>query len=259
MKKLLSIGTLLFSWVMLQAQNRFPKPDFESGYQYPELHYAIPNETLWVVLDLFMLVLLMSIVVWAVYKKHTRKPIFWVSVISVAYFGFFRSGCVCSIGSIQNIALAMVDSTYHLPLTVLLFLSCQYYLLFVRAGILCGCMSVWGPTRIGERQELPNLEGSYGYVGNNPLVISYIRRFIRCDEKPFYHLSVRPVYWYLPFRRRCGTSFVRGLVADFICFHREAVLSFLMSLRSVIKSFLFGVYLENSSFPKSMYQLRTLP
>ena len=55
------------------------------------------------------------------------------------------------------------------------------------------------------------------------------------------------------------TSFVRGLVADFICFHREAVLSFLMSLRSVIKSFLFGVYLENSSFPKSMYQLRTLP
>lgn len=73
MKKLLSIGTLLFSWVMLQAQNRFPKPDFESGYQYPELHYAIPNETLWVVLDLFMLVLLMSIVVWAVYKKHTRK------------------------------------------------------------------------------------------------------------------------------------------------------------------------------------------
>ena len=120
-------------------------------------------------------------------------------------------------------------------------------------------MSVWGPTRIGERQELPNLEGSYGYVGNNPLVISYIRRFIRCDEKPFYHLSVRPVYWYLPFRRRCGTSFVRGLVADFICFHREAVLSFLMSLRSVIKSFLFGVYLENSSFPKSMYQLRTLP
>lgn len=74
-----------------------PKPDFESGYQYPELHYAIPNETLWVVLDLFMLVLLMSIVVWAVYKKHTRKPIFWVSVISVAYFGF--SGVAVSVAS----------------------------------------------------------------------------------------------------------------------------------------------------------------
>ena len=151
---------------------------------------------------------------------------------------------------------------FYLSFTVdgiVIFYLANIICFFVRAGILCGCMSVWGPTRIGERQELPNLEGSYGYVGNNPLVISYIRRFIRCDEKPFYHLSVRPVYWYLPFRRRCGTSFVRGLVADFICFHREAVLSFLMSLRSVIKSFLFGVYLENSSFPKRMYQLRTLP
>ena len=45
-----------------------------------------------------MLVLLMSIVVWAVYKKHTRKPIFWVSVISVAYFGFFP-GVAVSVAS----------------------------------------------------------------------------------------------------------------------------------------------------------------
>ena len=153
MKKLLSIGTLLFSWVMLQAQNRFPKPDFESGYQYPELHYAIPNETLWVVLDLFMLVLLMSIVVWAVYKKPTRKPIFWVSVISVAYFGFFRSGCVCSIGSIQNIALAMVDSTYHLPLTVLLFFILPILFAFLFGRVFCA-----GVCPFGALQELVNVK-----------------------------------------------------------------------------------------------------
>ena len=69
------------------------------------------------------------------------------------------------------------------------------------------------------------------------MVISYIRRFIRCDEKPFYHLSVRPVYWYLPFRRRCGTSFVRGLVADFICFHREAVCRFLCPYGALLSLF----------------------
>lgn len=50
MKKLLSIGTLLFSWVMLQAQNRFPKPDFESGYQKTYLQpiitqYFIDNKS----------------------------------------------------------------------------------------------------------------------------------------------------------------------------------------------------------------------
>ena len=194
MKKLLSIGTLLFSWVMLQAQNRFPKPDFESGYQYPELHYAIPNETLWVVLDLFMLVLLMSIVVWAVYKKHTRKPIFWVSVISVAYFGFFRSGCVCSIGSIQNIALAMVDSTYHLPLTVLLFFILPILFAFLFGRVFCA-----GVCPFGALQELVNVKNyriskavtaTLGIIPWLYLIFAVLyavtrSRFIICQFDPF--------------------------------------------------------------------------
>ena len=72
------------------AQNRFPKPDFESGYQYPEITYPIPNEMLWSIVDIVMLVVLMSIVAWAVIKRRTRKPVIWVSILSVAYFGFFR-------------------------------------------------------------------------------------------------------------------------------------------------------------------------
>ena len=111
MRKLKTIAALVGCWGIAQAQNRFPKPDFESGYQYPDLQYAVPNETLWVILDLLLLVALMGIVTWALYKKHTRGPIFWVSLISVGYFGFFREGCVCSIGSIQNIALALVDES----------------------------------------------------------------------------------------------------------------------------------------------------
>lgn len=106
-----------------QAQNRFPKPDFESGYQYPEHHYALPSETVWMWLDIVLLVALMGVVAWAAYKRRTRMPILAVSVVSVAYFGFFRSGCVCSIGSIQNIALAVADPTYQLPLSVLLLME----------------------------------------------------------------------------------------------------------------------------------------
>ena len=211
MKKLLSIGTLLFRGDASRHKNRFPKPDFESGYQYPELHYAIPNETLWVVLDLFMLVLLMSIVVWAVYKKHTRKPIFWVSVISVAYFGFFRSGCVCSIGSIQKYSVG--HGGFYLSFTV------DGIVIFYLANIICflfGRVFCAGVCPFGALQELVNVKNYRiskavtATLGIIPLVISYIRRFIRCDEKPFYHLSVRPVYWYLPFRRRCGTLFCSG-------------------------------------------------
>ncbi|MCD8260925.1 MAG: hypothetical protein LUD15_05045 [Bacteroides sp.] len=59
----------------LAAQNRFPKPDFESGYTYPDHSYPVPNEALWTTLDILLLVVMMSIVAWAVIKKRQRKPI----------------------------------------------------------------------------------------------------------------------------------------------------------------------------------------
>ena len=44
-----------------------------------------------------------------------------MSVFSLLYFGFYREGCICSIGSIQNVVLALVDPTYAIPITALLF------------------------------------------------------------------------------------------------------------------------------------------
>ena len=38
-----------------------------------------------------------------------------VSVVCLAYFGFYREGCICPIGAIQNVAVALVDPHYAVP------------------------------------------------------------------------------------------------------------------------------------------------
>ena len=104
----------------IMAVARFPKPDFTSGYEYPNIVHGVPNELFWNILDIVLLVAMMSLVVWAAYRKRSRSIIFSMSLVSVLYCGFFRSGCVCSVGSIQNVVGAAVDSSYHMPWYVLL-------------------------------------------------------------------------------------------------------------------------------------------
>ena len=130
--------------LLIALVNRFPRPDFESGYQYPEYSYAVPNEVLWDTLDVVMLLLLLGFVTWALYKKRTRKPIFWTSIVSIAYFGFFRGGCVCSIGSIQNVAYAFVEDSYRLPIVVLLFFLVPIIFAYLFGRVFCACVCPFG-------------------------------------------------------------------------------------------------------------------
>ena len=137
----------------LSAQNRFPKPDFESGYQYPELNYAAPNEALWGAVDIVLLVAMMSVVAWASIRRRKRAPMFIISIVSVLYFGFFRSGCVCSIGSIQNVTLAFVDSSYVMPLAVFLFFILPIVFTFLFGRVFCS-----GVCPLGALQEIVNIK-----------------------------------------------------------------------------------------------------
>jgi ferredoxin len=112
---------LLVAAVTGMAEQRFPPPDFESGYVMPETAYPAARGLSWGYVDGAVLVMALGLGSWLILKRRSRRAVTALSIFSLLYFGFFRLGCVCAIGSVQNVALAMFDSSYVLPLTVLAF------------------------------------------------------------------------------------------------------------------------------------------
>jgi polyferredoxin len=87
--------------------------------------------------------------IWIVLKRRNRRWFVALTVASVAYFGFYREGCVCPIGSIQNVTVSLTDPRYHIPIvvTATFFLPLVVAVFFGRA--FCG-----GVCALGSIQEL---------------------------------------------------------------------------------------------------------
>jgi polyferredoxin len=124
----------VFTLSNLGAQDRFPRPEFKSDYTIPTI--TVPNapDTVYEYIDLFFLALMLSLVTYLVLKLRLRWAILAATVVSLIYFGFIRRGCICPIGSIQNVTLALADPTYAIPLSVVGFfiLPLAFALLFGR-------------------------------------------------------------------------------------------------------------------------------
>lgn len=100
---------------------RFPPPDFESGYQLPSPTTPEPRQTAYEYVDAVVLLVALLVSSYLVLKKRSRRAIFVLMLFSLLYFGFWRKGCVCPIGAIQNVTLSVFDSAYAVPLTVAIF------------------------------------------------------------------------------------------------------------------------------------------
>ena len=76
------------------AQQRFSKPEFETGHTQPAVEAPEPRHEALEYLDILLLVIALSLATYFVLKTRSRKSILWLSIFSVLYFGFWREGCV---------------------------------------------------------------------------------------------------------------------------------------------------------------------
>ena len=114
-------AVLILCGIGLAQTERFPPPEFESGYELPDTTVPSPRSGIYEYIDTFVLLTALGLSSYLVLKKRNRRAIFILTVFSLIYFGFWRKGCVCPIGSIQNIVLSFFDAGYSVPIVVLIF------------------------------------------------------------------------------------------------------------------------------------------
>lgn len=131
---------LWLAWATPAAgqMQRFPKPEFESGYEQPDTVTPEPRSTAMEWLDMAVLVTVMALGARMVLRKRSRQGVLWLSVFTLLYFGFYRDGCICAVGSLQNVVLSLADPTYTISVTVLLFFLLPLIFSLFFGRVFCG-------------------------------------------------------------------------------------------------------------------------
>ena len=186
---------LLLCWqAILYSQERFPRPEFESGYVYATNQMPTQRAPGWEYLDVTVLVIALAVTSWLALKKRSRQGLIWMSVFSLAYFGFYRQGCICSVGSVQNVALALFNDGYTIPLSALLFFIIPLIFALAYGRVFCAGVCPLGaiqeltgfsPLKLNKRVEIILASIPFIYLALALLFASTNSQFIICRYDPF--------------------------------------------------------------------------
>jgi len=118
---IIAIAVLLNLCAAASGELLFPPPEFESDYVMPSTTTPHPHQDIYEYVDVAVLFIALILASYLVLKRRSRRATFVLMILSLIYFGFWRKGCVCPIGGIQNVALSIFDSSYAVPIAVSLF------------------------------------------------------------------------------------------------------------------------------------------
>jgi ferredoxin len=176
------------------AEQRFPPPDFESGHQLPLT--TTPPARAWLLqyVDIAVLVVALGLATWLVFKRRSRRGLVALSIFSLAYFGFWRKGCICAIGSVQNVALALGDPGYATPLAATAFFVLPLVFALFAGRTFCAAVCPHGalqdlvllkPVKVPAWLEQGLSVLPYVYLGAGVLLAATGSTFIICQYDPF--------------------------------------------------------------------------
>ncbi len=212
---LLLLLAILIPWSDVLGAERFPPPEFEPGtYVMPATTTPPARIHLMEYVDMALLLGSLSLASYLVLVKRLRKQILWLMAFSLLYFGFVRKGCVCPVGSTQDVALALFNDGYRVPLSIVVFFLAPliFTLFFGRTFCAAVCplgamqdIVLWRPVKVR-----PWVEQALGvipfiYLGAAVLFAATGTAFIICEYDPF-----------VSFFRRSGSFKMLSIGAGFL-------------------------------------------
>jgi NosR/NirI family nitrous oxide reductase transcriptional regulator len=127
-----------------------PQPEtIGGGYKTPPVQRPLPRDHWLQVLDVALLAAALGVSVWIVLARRSRRWLVGLSIASLAYFGFYREGCICPIGSIQNVTAALIDPKFSIPIVVTATFVLPLVMALFVGRAFCG-----GVCALGAMQEL---------------------------------------------------------------------------------------------------------
>jgi len=177
-----------------RAAEQFPPPEFSQGYHYPSVLAPAPRAPWATYVDIAVLVGTLGLTAYLVLRRRKRRELVVVVVFSLLYFGFYRHGCICSVGAIQNVVLAVFDRTYALPVA-----AATFFVLPLLSALLFGRVFCAAACPLGAAQEVVLLRPlkvpawldralgtlPYVYLGAAVLFAGTGAAFVICDYDPF--------------------------------------------------------------------------
>jgi len=194
---LLSAGLVAVLATAAPAAERFALPEFKSGYERPTPETPEPRAYALEWFDLAVLTAALALASYLALVVRSRRGIWLVMFLAFIYFGLWRGGCVCAVGSVQNVALGLCDATYAVPIVVL-----GFFLLPLAATLLFGRTFCAAVCPLGAIQDLVAVRPvrvprwldhglgllAYVYLGAAVLLAATGAAFIICEYDPFVSL-----------------------------------------------------------------------
>lgn len=187
------LAMLLGAASLATAEERFPPPDF-TDHELPVTTTPAARSLAFEYLDVAFLAVALGLASWLAIKRRSRRGLVLLAAVSLLWLGFWRQGCVCAIGSIQNVALALADPGYAIPLAVL-----AVFALPLLASLYFGRTFCAAVCPLGALQELTLLKPvkvpawlehglgllPFVYLGAAVLLAATGTTFIICEYDPY--------------------------------------------------------------------------